>query len=118
MVDLGDFGGTNAKARAINEEGQIVGYANLPNDMWHAFITDGSGLVDLNTVLDASSAGWNIEYAFDINDRGQIVGRGWSPSGEMRGVLLTPVPEPSTFAIWSLLGIVGVGCGWWRKCRR
>jgi hypothetical protein len=66
--------------------------------MWHAFITDGSGLVDLNTILDAPSAGWTIEYAFDINDRGQIVGRAWSPLGEMRGVILTPVPEPGSNA--------------------
>ena len=30
----------------------------------------------------------------------------------------TPViPEPSTFAIWSLLGLSCIGVGWWRKRR-
>lgn len=28
-----------------------------------------------------------------------------------------PIPEPSTLAIWSLLGTLGAGTGWWRRCR-
>ena len=29
----------------------------------------------------------------------------------------TPIPEPSTFIIWSLLGALGITCGWWRQRR-
>ena len=29
----------------------------------------------------------------------------------------TVVPEPSTFAIWSLLGTLGITVGWWRRRR-
>lgn len=25
------------------------------------------------------------------------------------------VPDPASAAVWSLLGLVVVGCGWWRK---
>jgi len=25
------------------------------------------------------------------------------------------IPEPSTFAIWSLLGVIGITVGWWRR---
>ncbi len=28
---------------------------------------------------------------------------------------VVPIPEPSTFAIWSLLGLSCIGIGWWRK---
>ena len=27
------------------------------------------------------------------------------------------VPEPASLAVWSVLSMVGVGCGWWRKRR-
>ena len=28
---------------------------------------------------------------------------------------INPIPEPSTIAIWSLLGLVGLGFGWRKK---
>ena len=31
--------------------------------------------------------------------------------------VVEPIPEPSTFAIWSLLGLSCIGVGWWRKRR-
>ena len=30
-------------------------------------------------------------------------------------VIVAPIPEPSTLAIWSLLGLCGVGIGWYRR---
>ena len=32
-------------------------------------------------------------------------------------VEVKPVPEPSTVAIWSLFGAIGLGYGWWRVRR-
>ncbi len=29
----------------------------------------------------------------------------------------TPVPEPASIATWSLLGLIGLGCSWWRRKR-
>ena len=50
-------------------------------------------------MLDLTSlvSGWVIETAKGINDAGQITGLGVR-NGESHAVLLTPVPEPSTFA--------------------
>ena len=31
------------------------------------------------------------------------------------GLQLETVPEPSTLIVWSLLGTIGLGLGWWRK---
>lgn len=31
--------------------------------------------------------------------------------------IASPIPEPSTLIIWSLLGALGTGVGWWRKRR-
>ncbi len=38
-------------------------------------------------------------------------------NGSMIGETLTVVPEPSTLALWSLVCMVGLGYGWWRKHR-
>jgi hypothetical protein len=42
----------------------------------------------LNDLIPPSS-GWVLEYAYDVNDFGQIVGAG-SLDGQPRGFLLTP----------------------------
>ena len=45
--------------------------------------------------------------ATDIYDLGQIVGYGTNPDGYTRAFLLTPIPEPSTFALVTL-GVLGI----------
>jgi len=89
-----------AYARAVNESGFIVGSAG-PDDSTppSAFVWDSvNGMRDLNDLVDPI-AGWGqLWEAWDINDLGQIVGRGVSPSGETHGFLLTPypiIPEPT-----------------------
>ncbi len=115
---LGTLGGHNSTALGINKQGQIVGYAQLPNDEWHGFVSDGSRLIDLNTVSDAFAKGWTIEYAYGINDLGQIVGRAQHEDGRDHAILLTPVPEPS--GLVALGGLVGMGlvAGWRRRRRK
>jgi hypothetical protein len=64
-------------------------------------------MTDLNTVLDASGAGWTLNYAAAIDDSGQIVGYG-TIGGNMHAFLLNPVPEPSACAMLvGGLGLVG-----------
>jgi hypothetical protein len=46
------------------------------------------------TPLISSGDGWVLTNASDVNDRGQIVGQGLY-QGQLRGFLLTPVPEPA-----------------------
>jgi len=68
-LDLGTFGGADARAFAISNLGQVVGTARLPgNFASHAFSYAGSGLTDLGTLGGANST------ALGINDVGQIVG--------------------------------------------
>lgn len=69
-----------SSATAINNSGTIVGYTNSKAVIW----TQPSAVRALQTMVDASGAGWNLAQAFDINDRGEIV----VTAG--RGVLLTP----------------------------
>jgi probable HAF family extracellular repeat protein len=76
MSDLGTFGGSGSSAAAINNAGQVVGYALTTNQAAHAFLFDGSALVDLNNAF-APAAGWTnvfLTLAYAINDCGQIAG--------------------------------------------
>jgi hypothetical protein len=43
------------------------------------------------------------------------VPRGYNATGQENGFLLSPVPEPATIVIWSLLGGLGIAVGWRRK---
>ena len=52
-----------------------------------------------NSLIDTSS-GWTLEEATAVNDNGWIVGQGYnSLTGQEDAVLLTPIPEPSTFVL-------------------
>ncbi len=89
-----------AYARAVNESGTLVGSAGADDSTSpSAFVWDSAGSMrDLNGLIDPT-AGWGqLWEAWDINDAGQIVGRGVSPSGDAHGFLLTPcpvIPEPT-----------------------
>jgi probable HAF family extracellular repeat protein len=82
---------TNGKAYAINNSGTIVGKSASAAVIW-----DGSGVIDLNTVVDEPD--WILEVANDINDAGQIVGTG-KLNGETRAFLLNPVTETEGFVV-------------------
>lgn len=81
LGDLSDSGDT--VPLAINERSQIVGQSDIGyvERPWgyrridHAFLYDHGVMTDLNTVIPANS-GWELMYATDINNNGQIVGYG------------------------------------------
>lgn len=69
-------------------------------------------MVDLNTMIDPAS-GWLLLEARGINDIGQISGWGLR-NGQPRGLLLSPVPEPSTLALAGF--VVATLAAWaWRR---
>ena len=120
-TDLGTLDGYISFALGINNSSQVVGWSNSLHDpeIHHATIWDGAAShtpTDLNNFMDASevSAGWYFEEARGINDNGWIVGIARNVNAdhhgfhETRAFLLTPVPEPETYALFMAgLGLMG-----------
>jgi probable HAF family extracellular repeat protein len=69
VTDLGTLGGTVSRPKAINNLGQVVGFAYTAGDTsYRAFSYNGSSMSDLGTLGGGNS------FAMDINDAGAIVG--------------------------------------------
>lgn len=94
MTDLGTLGGHYSYANAINNSNVIVGgsFIDAGDSVYHAFVTVNNTLVDLNTRLDATGAGWTLVEARAINDAGQIVGVG-TYGGQTHAFLLNTPPR-------------------------
>lgn len=99
FTDLGLSGSPETVAYSINDQQQIVGTVWIPYDSvcpygpctnykQHAFLWENGNPVDLNNLIQEDS-GWELAWAFDINNRGQIVGYGLV-DGNFRAFLLTP----------------------------
>ena len=102
-INLGTLGGDDSGADAINELGQIVGWAEVPGHIYpHACIFDPTGHgsnIDLNTLV-TTPYGWELSYANCINNNGWIVGTMLNQSGDYHAFLLTP--EPTTLLLFGL----------------
>jgi len=69
LVDLGTLGGPSSAAEAVNEKGDVVGWAEVEEGVSHAFLwTKQDGMVDLGTL------GGTFSFAYDVNEAGAIVG--------------------------------------------
>jgi probable HAF family extracellular repeat protein len=70
VEDIGTFGGSYTEGFAINDNGDIAGYAQMPSGDFQAFrYTDAHGLEDLGGSSLAS-----YSQAFGINNAGDVVG--------------------------------------------
>jgi MYXO-CTERM domain-containing protein len=106
MNDLGTLpGGTGSVALGISNAGKVVGYSyTVGNTNVHAFVYSISGLKDLNNLIPSGS-GWNLQYAYAINNLGEIVGSG-TIGGQTHAFLLqASTPEPASLA---LIGIAAL----------
>ena len=92
LIDLGTLSGPTSNAQGININKVVVGLSDTPSVTSHAFIWDETnGIQDLNDLLPAGS-GWELTFAYAINDRGQITGYG-NVGGEVHAFLLTPIEK-------------------------
>lgn len=114
-TDLGSLGGEGTWSYGLNNLNQIVGVSNTQDWVTSAFIWDKGVMKNLNNLL-VNAAGWELEWATDINDNGQIIGWG-RYNGVERSFLLNPVannpddpqevPEPTVS--FGLLAIAALG---------
>jgi probable HAF family extracellular repeat protein len=86
MTDLGTLGGPRSYAQGINDRGQIVGWSN--NDQGRssgrAFLYENGRMTDIGTLRGANDTPSTDAYAYDINNRGAIVGTSSVGSGPNR----------------------------------
>jgi probable HAF family extracellular repeat protein len=94
VTALPTLGGASSYAYAINDHSQVVGHSYLQSGSYHAFIYENGSMADLNSLIDPS-LGWDLRFAQDINNNGQIVGYGLI-GGQGHTFLLTPIPEPAS----------------------
>jgi probable HAF family extracellular repeat protein len=92
MTDLGTLGGNYSYANAINNNNQIVGgsYTDALDSIYHAFISDGTRMTDLNSLVTSKASDWVLSEGDGINDNGVIVGMG-DLSGQTHAFMLKPL---------------------------
>jgi probable HAF family extracellular repeat protein len=117
-IDLGNLGGSNAVANALNNANQVVGWSQVFGGAEHAFLYSNGTMQDLNLLIPPLS-GITLTSALAIDGSGRIVASGTESSGQTEEFLLTPtaVPEPSTLACFGL-AIVAVAARQVRLQRR
>ncbi len=115
MLNLGALDGYEfSQAVGINDSGQVVGECQPNSGVFHAFLYSGGTMEDLNGLIPQSSD-WTLEWAYAINDNGQIVGWGINPAGQQKAYLLTPTTEPSTLALLGAGALAVLAFAWRRR---
>jgi probable HAF family extracellular repeat protein len=94
-------------AVGINDANTVVGFGGplgfLPglNQGAHRALLWHDGVAyDLNS-LTTNGSDWTLLEAWDVNNRGEIVGVGLHHDQGLRAFILTPVPEPAS--VWTML---------------
>ncbi|RSZ58474.1 PEP-CTERM sorting domain-containing protein [Massilia atriviolacea] len=116
MSDLGWSPQRASSAVDINESGQIIAYGVDAGGLQRGFLYQNGQLLQLDTALDPLD-NWIVGTTYSINDRGQILADACR-LGSCGTVLLSPVPEPETWAMMAAgLALLGV-CARRRRARQ
>ena len=103
VTALPGLGSSGAMATAIDFWGDVVGYSQTAAGVLHGFVNLYGATFDLNSHPLINGAGWTIQWAFDINDNGQILALGNDSTGKQDIVILTPYivkqPPPVTITV-------------------
>lgn len=88
--DLGTLGDEDAPSTAldINARAQVVGTSEASADKLRAFLWEKGEMVNLNKLI-APNSGWLLLVASRINDKGEILGRGYF-HGYIHAFVLVP----------------------------
>jgi len=94
MTNLGTQDGDPCSTAVnINSRSQIVGSSNnCQSESGHAFLWQDGHMIDLSSFVPLGS-GLTLDIAFFINDRGDILGVGTLPNGDIHDVLLIPCDD-------------------------
>jgi hypothetical protein len=100
LMSLGKLpGATSSFGADVNGSGAVVGWNEGGATGEEAFLwTAEDGMVSFNSLL-VGAAGWQVQRARSINDLGYVVANAVGAEGQVHAVLLTPVPEPGTWAL-------------------
>ncbi|WEF34738.1 PEP-CTERM sorting domain-containing protein [Pseudoduganella chitinolytica] len=109
-VEYFGFDGRDMTAVDLNNAGQVIGNSGYWGDYRPWILVDGKVTL-LNDLLQET--GWTVGQVWDLNDKGQIVADVRNASGEFGYAVLTPVPEPGSYAM--LAAGVGVLAVWRRR---
>ena len=111
LILEGAFGGGISRLPKFNDFGQIVGRLLGEDGTSFSFLASitTNEVINLSMEQELIDAGWSNIMVSDINNLGQISGTG-TINGTTRAFLLTPVPEPETYAMMlaglSMLGFM------------
>jgi probable HAF family extracellular repeat protein len=90
VEDLGTLGNEDAPSTAldINDQGEVVGTSETDEGKLVAFLWERGKMIDLNKAIPPGS-GWRLLVASRINNKGEILGRGYL-GGAIHAFLLQP----------------------------
>ena len=104
-TDLGTLGGSQSSAYGINDNGQVVGYADTSSGNAHAFLYSNGTMTDLGTL-----SSYTESAAYAINVGGQVVGESSASTAEhaflySNGTMTDLGTLPGYYSYSSALGI-------------